>query len=220
MSLALKSLADRYSEIVDRLAGFSATLIAVSKTRTADEIEALYRMGHRDFGENYVQELLEKDRVLSSRGIGDIRWHFIGHLQSNKVKVLLPRVALIHSVDSIGVAREISKRALRPMKILLEVNLDAEPSKSGFEPASLTEALKELSMLNNLAISGLMCIPSPNHESVRTPFARLRELRDVNATLLGPGELSMGMSADYPEALQEGSRWIRIGTALFGPRGA
>lgn len=218
--MASKSLADRYSEIVDQLAGFSATLIAVSKTRTADEIEVLYRMGHRDFGENYVQELLGKDRELSSRGISDIRWHFIGHLQSNKVKVLLPRVALIHSVDSIGLAREISKRAMRPMKILLEVNLDAEPSKSGFEPASLAEALKELSTFKNLAISGLMCIPSTNHESVRTPFARLRELRDANATLLGSGELSMGMSADYVEALQEGSRWIRIGTALFGPRGS
>lgn len=213
-----KSLGDRYSEIVEQLAGFSATLIAVSKTRTADEIEVLYRMGHRDFGENYVQELLEKDRQLSSRGIGDIRWHFIGHLQSNKVKALLPRVAIIHSVGSIGVAREISKRAIQPVKVLLEVNLDAEVSKSGFEPEKLNEVLQELSTLKNLAISGLMCIPSPSRQSVRSPFVRLRELREAHAAFLGPGELSMGMSADYPEALQEGSRWIRIGTALFGPR--
>jgi pyridoxal phosphate enzyme (YggS family) len=165
-----------------------------------------------------VQELLGKERELTSRGLSDIRWHFIGHLQSNKVKQLLPKVNVIHSVGSTGLAKEISKRAVTPVKVLLEVNLDAEESKSGFDPRDLPGALSEISGFKNLVVSGLMCIPSPSRLSLNEPFVRLRQLRDQNAELLGPGELSMGMSADFREALREGSHWIRIGTALFGPR--
>ncbi len=212
------SLIERHRTLLAALSGGQAGLIAVSKTHGADLIEALYRAGQRDFGENYVQELLEKDRELKARGISDIRWHFLGHLQTNKVRQLIPVVHAIHSVDSLRLASEISKRAIGPVRVFIEVNVEGEPTKSGFNPGDLTEVLPQVAGLPHLEVRGLMCIPSREGGVSGRAFRELRSLRDVHRAHLGAGELSMGMSEDYEVALREGSSWIRIGTALFGPR--
>jgi len=198
-------------------------VIAVSKTRTADEIEALYREGHRDFGENYVQELLEKSHELAQRGCSEIRWHFIGHLQTNKVKALLPVVSSIHSVDSVKLAREISRRATASVPCFLEINIDREPTKSGFTPEQARSAAEEISPLPHIDLRGLMCVPAPMANSpapestIRASFAALREL-EKSCQPFTHGELSMGMSDDYEAAIAEGATVVRIGTRIFGPR--
>ncbi len=220
--------------IRQRLEGFqaeisrspSAALIAVSKQQPLGAILEAYEGGQRDFGENYVQELLEKDAALRARGIEDIRWHFIGHLQTNKVKALLPAVSVVHSVGSLRLAREISKRWVASgragrLSVFLEVNIDEEPSKGGFAPAELPAALPELGDLPGLEWRGLMCIPSPQSGQSGEAFRRLVAL-ERQCQPVTRGELSMGMSDDYLVALREGASatklWIRIGTALFGAR--
>ncbi len=200
----------------------SVNLIAVSKTRSADEIEALYRLGHRDFGENYVQELSEKFLDLKNRGCADIRWHFIGHLQTNKVKTITPFVHAIHSVDSIRLAQEISKRVTQPLRIFLNVNIDAELSKSGFPPEGTLQAAAEIQALPQIDLRGLMCIPRPSEpgedlDRMRAPFSRLC-LLEKQCRPHTQGELSMGMSEDFEFAIEEGSTAIRVGTRLFGSR--
>jgi pyridoxal phosphate enzyme (YggS family) len=200
-------------------------LIAVSKTRTAAEIEALYRQGQRDFGENYVQELLDKAQELSMRGCAEIRWHFIGHLQSNKVKVLLPNVHAIHSVDSVKLAKDISRHAVErgenPILCYLAVNIDREASKSGFDPNAVKEAAAEIAKLPSIDLRGLMCIPAPRMPiaEMKIPFAALREL-EKSCQPSTHGELSMGMSDDYEIAIAEGATSVRVGTLIFGPRPA
>lgn len=219
MSTSLNNSGDNFREIRARIPA-SVTLIAVSKTRSADDVEALYRMGQRDFGENYVQELLEKATALKERGYKDIRWHFIGHLQTNKVKSLLPIVYAIQSVDSVKLAEEISKRA-GPRKIpcYLNVNIDCEESKSGFAPQDVAEAARAISALPGIDLLGLMCIPAPrsNGEDRKIPFAALREL-EKSCRPHTKGALSMGMSDDFEAALKEGSTAVRIGTLIFGSR--
>lgn len=194
-------------------------LIAVSKTQPIEAIEALYRLGHRDFAENYAQELVSKALEAKQRGMSDIRWHFIGHLQSNKVKQILPFIYLIHSVDSISLAQEISKRSQSaPTPCLLSVNIDQESSKSGFLPESLKIEFNNLKKLPGIQIRGLMCIPDPEKiSSVPNAFSRLRRL---GADLQGNNsfELSMGMTGDFEDAIGEGATFIRIGTAIFGER--
>ncbi len=209
---------DRYRAILKALEGTPARLIAVSKVHPIAKIQELYHAGQRDFGENYVQELLQKDAELKSRGITDIRWHFLGHLQTNKVKSLLPVVAFIHSVDSIKLAKEVAKRAVSPVDVFVEINVENEPTKSGFLPEQIGTALGEIAALPNLRVRGLMCIPSPEGGRSGLAFRQLKALRDQHRDLLGPGELSMGMSDDYELAAREGSSWVRVGTALFGPR--
>jgi len=200
----------------------SVALIAVSKTRTADEIETLYKLGHRDFGENYVQELLEKSAELDARGCSDICWHFIGHLQTNKVKSLVSIVKVIHSVDSIRLAEEISKRATQPIQVFLNVNLDGEPSKSGFSPENVISAAKEIQKFPRIDLRGLMCIPKPippedRIEKKRAPFEKLNAL-EKQCHPYTQGELSMGMSDDFEAAIDSGSTAVRVGTRLFGER--
>ncbi len=212
------SLLERYQRISSDLAGSSARLIAVSKTQPVSMIEELYRAGHRDFGENYVQELLAKDRELKERGISDLRWHFLGHLQTNKVRQLLPIVHAIHSVDSVRLAQEISKRATGPVRIFIEVNVEGESTKSGFNPQELTDVLPQIGTLPHVEVRGLMCIPSPEGGGSGRAFRELRALKELHRVHLGVGELSMGMSEDYGVAIREGSSWVRVGTALFGPR--
>lgn len=209
-------LSIRYSNVRKQVPN-SVRLIAVSKGQTADSILSLYNLGHRDFGENYVQELLEKERTLR-KNAPDLRWHFIGHLQRNKVKDLLPVVASIHTVDSERLAIEIQKQSEklnRKIAVYVEVNVDSEHSKSGV-PVELTSSLVEkMRVMNYLELQGLMCIPSISDP--RSAFRRLKELSNQfgNQTL---GRLSMGMSGDYPIAIEEGSTDVRIGTLIFGPR--
>lgn len=219
MSTSLNNLGDNFREIRAKIPA-SATLIAVSKTKSADDVEALYRLGQRDFGENYVQELLEKAASLEERGCNAIRWHFIGHLQTNKVKSLIPIIHSIHSVDSLKLAEEISKRAgSRKIPCYLSVNIDQEESKSGFAPEQVPEAARSISTLPGIDLLGLMCIPAPrsNPEDQRIPFAALREL-EKSCRPHTQGALSMGMSDDFEAALQEGSTSVRIGTLIFGSR--
>lgn len=227
----MSDLAKRYQKICRQVSQASQkasrtsppTLIAVSKLQPMDAIEELYHLGQRDFGENYVQELVEKAGELRRRGCLEIKWHFIGHLQTNKVKLLLPQTAAIHTVDSIKLAHEISKRwsALgKPGKIpvFIEVNLDAEKTKSGVAPEELPGMAAQLAEFSELEIQGLMCIPSPDQD----PRLRFSELRVLEKELhpLTHGKLSMGMSSDFETAIEEGATHIRVGTSLFGARAA
>ncbi len=219
------------------------TLIAVSKTKPAADVAELFAAGQRDFGENYVQELVEKSAELERLGCAGARWHFIGHLQTNKVKQLLPVVASIHSVDSERLAREIAKRwrALRSgagdsggggagagisggasakLPIFIEVNIDGEESKSGVRPED-APALAELigrELSAELDLRGLMCVPAAGPiESARAAFAQLRSL-ELSCRPWTRGALSMGMSSDFEAAVAEGATHVRVGTALFGKR--
>lgn len=193
-----------------------AILVVVSKTRTVEEILALYALGQRDFGENKVQELLEKKPRLPK----DIRWHFIGRLQKNKVNKLIGEVFLIHSVDSIELAEKISKASEEKgnaTAVLLQVNTSGEGSKQGFSKEELEENLDRLKSLSSLQIQGLMTMApfTEDPNTIRHAFSNLAKLRD---RLLPGGELSMGMSHDYLEALKEGATLVRIGSLLFGER--
>jgi pyridoxal phosphate enzyme (YggS family) len=193
------------------------TLLAVSKKQSLDRIQAAYDAGLRDFGENYMQGLEEHAEHFPD----DIRWHFIGHLQSKKAK-RVAWVHRIHSVDSIKLATILSKctpDAQEPVRCLLNVNISEEASKSGVAPDALEPLLDQLSALEGIEITGLMCIPNPD-EDARAAFSRLRELRDRAARQsdFELPELSMGMSDSFREAIAEGATIVRVGTAIFGPR--
>lgn len=200
-----------------------ALLIAVSKTKPVEMLKEVYDAGCRDFGENKVQEIMDKIDKLPS----DIRWHMIGHLQTNKIKYIIDKVYMIHSVDTLHLAEAISKEAVKKnltVKILLEVNVAEEESKFG---GGLDEAgilYEEASKLPNLEICGLMTIAPyvENMEENRQYFAQLRELSvDLFAKKTDNKrgvELSMGMSGDYPVALEEGATMIRVGSSIFGER--
>jgi hypothetical protein len=196
-------------------------LLAVSKTFPVEVIEEAVAAGQTLFGENKVQELLAKQPALPSR----LRWHIIGHLQSNKVRKILPSVQAIHSVDSVDLARDINRigaeLGLFP-KVYLEVNVAAESTKYGFKPEALKQQLEELYALDRLEIQGLMCIPpfEPNPEASRKYFTFLRGLRDELEKIGGAPlpRLSMGMSHDFEIAIEEGSTIVRVGSAIFGSR--
>ncbi len=173
------------------------------------------------FGENKVQEAKAKIPLCP----GKLRWHFIGHLQSNKVRDAVELFEMIHSVDSLNLAREISKRcelAAKTLPVLLEVNLAGEASKFGYQPEQLLADLKDLNQLPRIEIHGLMTVPpwSPDAENSRIYFRQLRELKLQCEEILGAPlpHLSMGMSGDFEVAIEEGATIVRIGTALFGPR--
>jgi PLP dependent protein len=206
--------------VAERLAALRAgipagvTLVAVSKTHPADAVREAYAAGQRDFGENYAQEWREKADALAD--LPDLRWHFIGGLQTNKVKVLAGRVAAIHTVDRIELAREISKRFAAKgavARVYLEVNLGGEASKSGCAPAEAPGLAGAVRALPAVEVLGLMTIPPPDDDP-RPHFRALRALRDR----LGLAGLSMGMSADWQAAIEEGSTCVRVGTAIFGQR--
>jgi pyridoxal phosphate enzyme (YggS family) len=201
----------------------SVTLLAVSKSMPAEDIAAAMAAGQRDFGENYAQELRDKRPALA--GIPP-RWHFIGPLQSNKVKYVAGLVALIHSLDSVELLAEVNRRVpegtLQPC--LIQVNVAAEPQKRGAAPAALPVLLDAFAGLPRLRCSGLMVIPplSDDPEAARPHFQALRKLRDREAAITRPGvdlrELSMGMSHDLEAAISEGATIVRVGTAIFGER--
>lgn len=202
-----------------------ATLVAVSKTKPVEDILELYKLGHRDFGENYVQELLEKQAQLPS----DIRWHFIGHLQSNKVKYLAPFISLIHGVDSFKLLKEINKQALKTNRIipcLLQMYIAKEETKFGMDKLELAELLssEEFSLLSNICVEGLMGMASFSNDKnlVESEFKGLYEIYRTFKSLQTPNcklsLLSMGMSGDYELAISAGSNMVRIGSLLFGAR--
>jgi PLP dependent protein len=197
----------------------SIRLVLASKTRPSEAIRAAANAGARDFGENYVQEAIAKRAELSD--LTEIRWHLIGHLQTNKVKVAASAFALIHSVDSVRLAEALARAQPSPrVHALIEVNLGGEASKTGVAPdgvAAILDAARD-----KLEIDGLMTIPPPasTAEAARPFFAQLRELRDRLATQSGYAlsELSMGMTDDFEVAIEEGATIVRIGRAVFGER--
>ena len=214
----------KYHELLQETSG-KATLVAVSKKKTAEDIQQLYDLGQRDFAENYVQEIVEKQPLLPK----DIRWHFIGHLQTNKVRSIAPFITLIHSVDSFKLLKEINKEGLRNDRIidcLLQVHIATEETKFGLDESELEELAnsKELSSMQNIAIRGFMGMASFTDDTsqIRKEFKVLRALTERYTKLLFPNLsqpiLSMGMSADYNVALEEGSTLLRIGSLLFGER--
>lgn len=197
------------------------TLLGVSKTFPAAMVRAYWEAGLRDFGENYIQEARDKAADLAREGLTPT-WHFIGHLQTNKAKYAAALFPVIHSLDNLELAEELNRRATRDgrtIKIYVQINVSGEASKSGLTPEALPDFLKVLSGLPALIPQGLMTMPpyDPDPERSRPHFAALRRLRDQYAPHL-PG-LSMGMSGDFEVAIEEGATIIRVGTALFGPRG-
>jgi len=198
------------------------TLVAVSKTHPVSDILQVYEAGQRDFGENKVQELTEKYEKLPK----DIRWHMIGHLQTNKVKYIVDKVCLIHSVDSLHLAQTIDKEAAKHqivVPILIEVNIGEEESKSGIPAAMLPDLIREVSLLKHVQVRGLMCIPPvAGEDGNRKYFQALRNLsidiKDRNIDNIQMDILSMGMSDDYMTAVAEGATIVRVGTSIFGMR--
>lgn len=197
----------------------SVRLLAVSKTHPVSAIAALAALGQRAFGENYVQEALEKIAALSAL---ELEWHFIGPIQTNKTRSIAAHFAWAHSVDRLKIAERLNAQRpdhLPPLNVCLEVNIDREPSKHGFAEAELEDAVRAVAALPRLRLRGLMAIPAPaaDFAAQRRPFARLREcLERLNSA--GLEVLSMGMSDDLEAAIAEGATLVRIGAALFGSR--
>ena len=216
-----------YKKIVQELSSEKIQLVAVSKTKSVSEIKELYDLGQRDFGENYVQELVDKQAQLPQ----DIRWHFIGHLQSNKVKYIAAFVHLIQSVDSLKLLKEINKQAVkhnREIQCLLQVHIAEEETKFGFDENELeivfNTNLNQLHELKNVRIVGLMGMASltEDENKVKAEFKNLKLIFDKYSQLQTPNSkletLSAGMSSDYKIAVEEGSNMVRIGSLLFGER--
>jgi pyridoxal phosphate enzyme (YggS family) len=212
----------KYLEIVKQLSDKNISLVAVSKTKPVESIKELYELGQRDFGENYVQELVDKQQQLPH----DIRWHFIGHLQTNKVKYIAPFVHLIHGIDSFKLLKEVNKQAIklnRIIQVLLQVHIAQEETKFGMDEQELEELFTtenvELRELKNIRICGLMGMASftEDQNKIRTEF---RYLKSLYARFSGNqfSVLSMGMSSDYEIAIEEGSNLVRIGSLIFGER--
>jgi PLP dependent protein len=199
----------------------SVTLVAVTKAKGAEYVRASATAGVTDFGENYVKEALGKMDELQSLAV---RWHFIGALQSNKTRPVAERFAWVHSLDRLSVARRLSEQRpfhAPPLNVCIQVALVDEPAKAGVEPPALAELAHGVAALPRLKLRGLMCLPPPlpDESSRRALFARLRgHLEELNAAGLDLDTLSMGMSADFQEAIAEGATHVRIGTALFGSR--
>jgi len=211
--------------IQKELSGSEVTLVAVSKTKPIELLQEAYDLGIRDFGENKVQELVEKQQVLPT----DIRWHMIGHLQRNKVKYIAPFVHLIHSVDSLRLLREINKQAVKNNRViscLLQVHIAREESKFGLSMNEINEQfIHDVSELTNVEVTGLMGMAtfSDDEALVRSEFKSLKNLFDNLAQKELPSNLrmntlSIGMSGDFRLAIKEGSTMIRVGSSIFGAR--
>jgi pyridoxal phosphate enzyme (YggS family) len=214
-----------YLQLLKAFLEQSVTLVAVSKTKPASDIQELYDLGQRDFGENYVQELVDKVPILPS----DIRWHFIGHLQRNKVKYIIPFVHLIHGVDSLRLLLEIEKQAAkigRRVNVLLQMFIALEETKFGMDEAELKELMHHIQdqPLKYVSIKGMMGMASfVKDEAILTKeFSYLNKLYNQYKSSTIPNTsfdtLSMGMSADYALAIQHGSNMVRVGSLLFGAR--
>ena len=221
---------ENYRKIQDLLAKAAAEagrpadqirLLAVSKTKPVEAILEAAAAGQRDFGENFVQEGLQK---IENCGRDDLVWHFIGHLQSNKTRPVAEHFDWIHTVDRLKIARRLSEQRpplAPPLNVCIEVNVDAEPSKSGVSPEALPALARDIAALPRLKLRGLMCLPAirEGFDEQRRPFAALRRLLEsLNEEGMALDTLSMGMSADYAAAIQEGATIVRVGTAIFGAR--
>lgn len=219
----LNAIRQQISEAAVRVnrSASEVTLIAVSKTHPPESVRDALAAGQQVFGESRVQEAKAKISQVGGRA----RWHFIGHLQKNKIRQALPLFDLLHGVDSLDLAKDIHRIAgetgAQP-RVLIEVNVAGEATKFGFTPEKLRAQVEELLTLNRLTIEGLMCIPppQPKPEMARRYFVTLRELRDrlEQEFRVGLPELSMGMSSDFPVAIEEGATLVRVGTAIFGER--
>jgi len=216
---------EAYTQLNKELTSVNVILVAVSKTKPAEDIQTLYNAGQRDFGENYVQELVDKQAALPN----NIRWHFIGHLQSNKVKYIAPFAHLVHGVDSIKLLKEINKQAEKNNRViscLLQVHIAQEETKFGFDEQELLAInATELAQLANVKVTGLMGMASFTEDvnKVREEFKYLKGLFDafsskMSAVNTSLSTLSMGMSSDYTIAVEEGSTMVRVGSLLFGAR--
>jgi PLP dependent protein len=199
----------------------TVTLVAVSKTKTAETIRLAATAGVTDFGENYLKEAVGKmDSLADLR----LRWHFIGAIQSNKTRPIAERFDWVHSVDRLSIAKRLSEQRpfhAPPLQVCIQVALVPEPTKGGVERDALFELAAAVAALPRLQLRGLMCLPPPQPDGAaeRAVFAQLRgALQDLNAGGLKLDTLSMGMSADFESAIAEGATLVRIGTALFGPR--
>ena len=199
------------------------TLIAVSKTKPVEMLSEIYDLGERNFGENKVQELTEKEEVLPK----DIHWHMIGHLQRNKVKYIIDKVAMIHSVDSLRLAQTIEQEAAKKdlvMPILLEVNVAEEESKFGLTTNEVLPLLEKISIFSHIKVMGLMTIapfvknPEENREVFRTLKKLSVDIAAKNINNVTMSVLSMGMTGDYMVAIEEGATMVRVGTGIFGER--
>ena len=212
-----------YEQLTADLGSHHVTLVAVSKTKSVQEIKELYDLGHRDFGENYERELVDKQLQLPK----DIRWHFIGHLQSNKVKKIAPFIHLVQSVDSLKLLKEINKQAEKNNRVincLLQIYIAEEETKFGLDDGELDTLManeSELSELKRVKVCGLMGMASftDDMDKVRTEFRYLKNLFDKFKQKHSKFDiLSIGMSADYSIAVEEGSTMVRIGSLIFGER--
>ncbi|MEE3111993.1 MULTISPECIES: YggS family pyridoxal phosphate-dependent enzyme [unclassified Halomonas] len=203
----------------------SATLLAVSKTKPAEMLREAWQHGQREFGENYLQEALDKQAALED--LDGIVWHFIGPLQSNKTRAVAEQFAWVHSVDRLKIAKRLSEQrpvALPPLNVCLQVNISREATKSGVLPEGTLALAQEIAALPGLALRGLMAIPAPAEtlEAQRQPLAALRQLLEELQAALPEAPLdtlSMGMSDDLEAAVLEGATLVRLGTAIFGARG-
>lgn len=219
-------IADQIKTINDELNRLNVTLVAVSKTKSPEMVQEAYDAGQRIFGENIVQELVGKYDVLPK----DIQWHLIGHLQRNKVKYITPFISLIHSVDSLKLLKEIDKQAQKNNRVidcLLQVHIAVEDTKFGLDHVELVELLRsdELQQCKHVRIRGLMGIATntPNEREVKAEFGELKSLFDgVKVSFFRDSDhfdiLSMGMSADYRLAIEQGCTMVRLGSTLFGNR--
>lgn len=214
-------LTENFTKVTNKMlaTGHSAQLVAVTKTVGIDVIEQLYALGQRHFGENRAEVLTEKQAALSER-YPDIVWHFIGSLQTRKVKAVLPAATYIHSLDRISLAKEINKRADKESNCFVEVNVAGEANKHGLAPEEVLPFIKQLAPYPNVKVVGLMTMApfEATEQELHTVFAQLKQLtKDVQALQLKQApclEASMGMSNDYPIALQEGATFVRVGTEL------
>jgi len=211
---------EKYLMLQKELSGKGVSLVAVSKTKPIEDILELYELGHRDFGENYVQELVEKQSALPK----DIRWHFIGHLQSNKVKYIAPFVELIHGIDSFKLLKEVNKNGLkfdRTIKVLLQAHIATGETKFGLDASELDQIIRSATGFTNVSINGLMGMASFTEDNVqiKREFQQLKQLFDKFKPQISTFTiLSMGMSGDFNIAIDQGSNMVRIGSLLFGVR--
>ena len=226
----MASIAENISTVRDQItkaatrsgrAADSITLLAVTKTQTPDKLREAYAAGQREFGENYVQEALDKIRILD---LPDLVWHFIGPIQSNKTADIAAHFDWVHSVDRLKIASRLSKQrpeGLAPLNICVQVNLSSEDSKSGVAIEEAANLCEQIAKLPNLRLRGLMAIPAPcaGHQQQRKVFAPLAALfRELQGRFEHLDSLSIGMSADYEAAIAEGSTIVRVGSAIFGAR--
>jgi pyridoxal phosphate enzyme (YggS family) len=225
------SIASRLAEVRERIARAaraagrdpsSVKLVAVSKTKGPEAVREAYAAGQRAFGENYAQELAAKAEALAD--LTEIEWHFIGHLQTNKAKVVARHAHVVHTVDSTALVRELGKRAtrearVRPLPVLVEVNVGGEAQKAGAAPSEIEEVMRAVQAQEALALRGLMTMPPADDlAAARRVFETLVSLRNLHGGTAVLPELSMGMTGDLEVAIACGATMVRVGTAIFGPR--